>query len=368
MPPTTPHGHGLLLDKPTMSATPAHNRTKTSLLTVWLVTPSNVNLYQQVMSEVQTAFGNPSLSSSRTQSSTRNHLALSSHTNVIAHIKARKSRALWQVLAPCLFQGPSSRPSEMMTILLESLIDPSRTSSNDDLCRISNFMSHVLKNVVATKQSDEHSLEPQYMTRKLKLLAGRYPGLRRWRNTRTLWIWMFPSLASPFEFSWEERLIHWEHQLILAQSLAGFCSTMGGGFYLTRHFTSAAQLSRQQQWLAWYLGDVEMAWKCQINQAYDWIQCGEFRMANRLIRSVLKQMRQRRQRAPSGHTTVHSMCMSALLFLKRVQETAIVGEKQAEPLSSKIGSDKPPPMVDDYYRIRIVKDQSSQDDLLRIVQ
>jgi hypothetical protein len=57
-----------------------------------------------------------------------------------------------------------------------------------------------------------------------------------------------PSLH--FEYHWEKLLIHLEHRLILAQSLAGLYSTLGGGCFMTRRMSTAIVLAQQQQRMA----------------------------------------------------------------------------------------------------------------------
>jgi hypothetical protein len=98
--------------------------------------------------------------------------------------------------------------------------------------------------------------------------------------------------------------------------------------------------ARQQRRLALFLGDTETADRCTLNEAFNYIHAGMFPIATTKIKSVQKSARHR------GDNTTLRMVLAATLFLKRVKKAAMIQDR---------GRDE---TVDDYLRIRIVRDRS----------
>ena len=311
---------------------------------VWIIAPTTVHSFHKMCKSISAA-------------AALQELTTESQGSRVFYLHLKRSRGFWRELYPCLFfSGYSSHPQTRRKMIL------SLFSTYDELSirRLNNKGSNretleLLKFIV----TPEHS-KTEFNIRKVNL-GGRYaqvPGNPTSSQKVIALLLLYPTTETTLEYGWEERLVHWEHQLILAQSLAGFYSTLGGGFFMTRHFKTALQLSTQQQRMALFMGDQEMFWKCQINQAYDLIRCGYLAHAKRFIHNVQHQeLQQNKNRNGTDHssTTLQNMCKSALLFLKRVRKTALQDKK------TKAGS-HPSLVVDDFNRIRILMDQSSKDD------
>jgi hypothetical protein len=172
------------------------------------------------------------------------------------------------------------------------------------------------------------------------------------------------------------RLIRWEHQLIRAQSLNGYVSTLGGGFFLCHHFATAIYLARHQQRLAVYLHRPDLYWTCWIHMAYSHVYAGHFRTARRILTAVERAIRvivvgaADRDTGNNNHhnnkndsdddnkySTLLAMCQSAQLHWKRMKQTAVATSSHHH---SKRGSTT---NMDDFVRVRVVGDQSKQNDL-----
>jgi hypothetical protein len=172
------------------------------------------------------------------------------------------------------------------------------------------------------------------------------------------------------------RLIRWEHQLIRAQSLNGYVSTLGGGFFLCHHFATAIYLARHQQRLAVYLHRPDLYWTCWIHMAYSHVYAGHFRTARRILTAVERAIRvivvgaADRDTGNNNHhnnknnsdddnkySTLLAMCQSAQLHWKRMKQTAVATSSHHR---SKRGSTT---NMDDFVRVRVVGDQSKQNDL-----
>ena len=133
------------------------------------------------------------------------------------------------------------------------------------------------------------------------------------------------------------RLVRLENIMIRLQSLNAFFSTLGGGYFLCRYLTTAVQLARWQRTIALSLGDRDLAARCTVNEAYNYIHAGKLTHAFQLIKKVKEDAIKR------GDMLTVSMCKSARYFAKRVQKNmAFEGSKQG--------------VDDELQRIRIVAD------------
>ena len=135
------------------------------------------------------------------------------------------------------------------------------------------------------------------------------------------------------------RLVRLENMMVRLQSLNAFVSTLGGGYFLCRYLTTAVQLARWQRAIALSLGDSDLAGRCTVNEAYNYIHAGKLAHALQLIKKVKAEATER------GDALTVSMCKSARYFAKRVRKMqAFEGSKQD--------------VDDEYQRIRIVADDA----------
>lgn len=202
-------------------------------------------------------------------------------------------------------------------------------------------------------------------------------------------IWIQPPFHTRLETAFERRLVSWEHCLIQAQTIAGYLSTLGGGFFMCHHFSTAVIMARNQQRMAHILNDRNMFYKCSIYQVYNFINAGHFQLAKRLLRRLQQALVKERPR-PSQQDVLLQMCASALLFCRRVQKQAsklVAQPRQDDNLafqhrySTHVQKQqhqqhrKYPEQtqkqhriisktVDDFARIRLVPDESRPDDMV----
>ena len=270
------------------------------------------------------------------------------------------ARAVWHILRPVIFESNvalARRVAWLLLLRINNEIYP-RSIRNEMDCG-SSGSADPLGDALAEEQTTVLSRQV----------------LLPW-SKRTLIIIM-PPLVTQYDASQEQRLIHFENQLIRAQSMAGFLSTLGGGFFMCHHWRTAVSMARQQQQMARVLGDSNMYFKCLVNQAYNFIYAGKFQSAKALLRQVVVGVQAER---PSEAQVLINMVASAMLFRKRVKMFArqqqqmpkIIthGEKETQDPThanrtlgsrSSLGTNT----MDDYKRIRVVKDESSADDIIR---
>lgn len=285
---------------------------------------------------------------------------------------AHASRCLWREFKPCCMdaQTPPETVAKLGTCLF------SRPTNNSSTKRCKKASS---SQVATSSLSFVVIYSPPSLSLKLSKFAADYfddPSwqslveVQTWQNLPRLsstnpspipnnqnhifYTWLLPPLLTCLEYAWEQRLIHWEHTLIQAQSLAGWYSTLGGGYFMTHHASTAILLAYQQQRAAAILGDTTMMLKCTINMAYDCIACGYFRPARTLMRQVERILD--KNDIHKDAVVLRNMCRAAHLFSRRVQQWARKQQDNAHQGKHK-------GLRDDFYRIRIVTDRSSVHDI-----
>jgi hypothetical protein len=163
------------------------------------------------------------------------------------------------------------------------------------------------------------------------------------------------------------RLVLWENVGVKLQTLNAFIATLGGGYFLCRQLSVAVELARRQRQVALAMNDVDLAARCTLNEAYNYIHAGEFWRAKILLRIVSQHAKTRKD-----HLTL-LMTRSAKLFMKRVQRASLYEPDHPEntqstqsivpnlhlPLVGKtINHDATWTTHDDFQRIRISRDRS----------
>ena len=178
--------------------------------------------------------------------------------------------------------------------------------------------------------------------------------------------------------SWiARRLIYNENNLIRLTSLSAYISTLGGGFFLCRYLSTAVAMARQQCRIALMRGDVDMAFKCRINEGYCYIHAGKLNRGKKIIKCVLydiaklqkfkvgidldisleheeSELAHTSDRQLSELTVLRNMCTSALRFAnlikqQKMKEAKAKDETQLQCQSSSSATH------DDFQRIRVVK-------------
>lgn len=149
--------------------------------------------------------------------------------------------------------------------------------------------------------------------------------------------YILPPSTEEVDYDFSGRLIHNEHLFLQAQTLAAWYATLGGGYFLCHRLSTAVQLARRQRQVAEWMGDEGMADRCTLNEAYNYLHAGHFRIAFFMLKAL-------QASAQARHDAVlWTMCKSARLFGRRMRRA---GKRLTSEASS---------LDDDYMRIRIVE-------------
>lgn len=151
-----------------------------------------------------------------------------------------------------------------------------------------------------------------------------------------------PSLISTLqpEFTFSSRLILLENSMIRLISLNAFIATLGGGYHLCRRLDTAIYLARYQRRIALQLEDLNLAGKCTVNEAYNFIHAGYIEKARLMIQFV------RRDAVLRKDKELISMCDAATKFAERVFHTTTFRKEVFDGWTK---------TNDDWQRVRITR-------------
>jgi hypothetical protein len=323
---------------------------------------------------------------------------------VVVGVQANAAKAMWSVLEPLLFRPITTTTSTCSSVriaaatvlwLLEwaqaagaTPAGTATTNSNSSCCccYCSIDADDDMFDLLFSGNQQQNTMKPPQQQRaavQKRRLKFRVAETTRYlleqqqqqsSSLQRLWsrhvcLLLQPYHSTRLEYAFAGRLIRWEHQLIQAQSLNGYVSTLGGGFFLCHHFATAIYLARHQQRLAVYLHRPDLYWTCWIHMAYSHVYAGHFRTARRILTAVERAIhvivadRDSNYHNDSDddekYSTLLAMCQSAQLHWKRMKQTATtVGLSSL--IHSKRGSTT---NIDDFVRVRVVGDKSKQNDL-----
>lgn len=163
-------------------------------------------------------------------------------------------------------------------------------------------------------------------------------------------VMIFPPYLSPAsrhgslytEKIFTSALVRQENLNIRLQTLNGFVATMGGGYFLCRFLSTAVKLARYQRRIALLLDDKQLAMKCTVNEAYNYIHAGQVKEAKILLRQTKHQAKMR------GDKIILGMCKSAKWFATQVEKASL---KEIDLKNGRQATQ------DDLLRIRIQRDR-----------
>jgi hypothetical protein len=168
------------------------------------------------------------------------------------------------------------------------------------------------------------------------------------KKKRTLHILLLPLQSTSLQYTFVGILIRYEHIWLSMCTLSAWIATLGGGYFLCRHLSTAVFLAKQQRAVALWMGDFETADQCTLNEAFNYIHSGHFVRAKKMIIAVHKTATRRQDKLTLRMVT------AASLFLQRVKRASKFVERAAKDDT-----------VDDYQRIRLFDDRSQAKKALR---
>ena len=175
-------------------------------------------------------------------------------------------------------------------------------------------------------------------------------------------------------------LVKLENMQIQLQSMNAYIATLGGGYFLCHYLSTAVSLARYQRQIALRLNDVNLAMKCTINEAYNYIHAGKIKKALMLIQKTEAMAKSRRNsllscgigRDTKEEDVIISMCQAATWFAGCVRDgmKSTNQDNNSPPQKKSIEG----PMTndlkrtlsathDDFQRIRVVRVRTASKDM-----
>lgn len=192
--------------------------------------------------------------------------------------------------------------------------------------------SFVLPSVLLTDLSNEY--QKHIMTTKSS--SDNQSG--RIDQMKNMSIYILPPNQTPSPFAslraeqiFASALVKQENLNIRLQTLNAYVATLGGGYFLCKYLKTAVRLARYQRSIAYALDDHNLAMKCTVNEAYNYIHAGMVNHAKVLIDSTIRQAMGYISDGSIGRPideTVLGMCHSARWFAERVEEAGLKAEEQ----------------------------------------
>lgn len=316
--------------------------------------------------------------------------------NVFLTLRVQPSRVLWNSLRPLLFETSESISRRALFCILSACFQYEYIAASTTDAAANQTISVDHRSMSELFDIQQRVVNRIHRPKNHFFQFRGAPGNGDKKSPACIVLWIQPPHTIQLEYLFSSLLIRWEHRLIQAQSMAGYMATLGGGFFLCHHFATALFLANQQQRLAVLLNDETMYYSCAIHKAYSCIYSGRFRLAWRLLRQV-----QRIVTGTSRHQSnevIERMCRSALLFGKRMRRqakllTTLSSSQQTRTTATSIKANSTesvrglvselgcsstvtvnknsnpskqlqPPPVDDFVRVRVVRDKSRKDDLV----
>ena len=232
-----------------------------------------------------------------------------------------QSRVLWLGLIPLLYISPTEKALRAIEYILCNHITTSNIRHD---CKHKNSMCWIYSR---QKSPIVTSLVTNYESSEMVRSFSWNSTLEKQRNKRIkIILSIVPPQTVYLEYSFMRHLLRYEHNCIRAQSISGYISTIGGGYFLCHHFRTAILLAQYQQYLAILLNDDMLYYTCFVQMAYSYIYNGQFAMAQSILRNVMEEMNQKIVRSTSTtlsttrkYEIVQNMCQSAQLFGRRMR-------------------------------------------------
>lgn len=147
-----------------------------------------------------------------------------------------------------------------------------------------------------------------------------------------------PQPIFPLYMASARRAVRFVHGVVALVTANAYISTLGGGHFLCKQLSQAKLMARLQIAVSMGLQDPILESKCRINLAYNAMQAGRFRRAQRIIRNETLVA------ARLKSNELAKVCHAAQTYLGKTYR--VHRELLSRP------SDR---LVDDFYRQRIVR-------------
>ncbi len=168
-------------------------------------------------------------------------------------------------------------------------------------------------------------------------------------------VWIFPPLRSRSDIDrtpFADIVSRIQSKVAIQHGWNAWLSTLGGGYFGIKSLEKSLWLARQQRNLAIWLGDTKMARQSTLNEAYNWMYSGRFRLAGTILDQLEKEMAGRKtSQSTNEDDKLLERCSTARICLRRLKKLSKKGlgtyhqdDRQERSIRTR----------DEFHRFRIV--------------
>ncbi len=254
----------------------------------------------------------------------------------IIQIHVHKERAMWNLFAPIFSSNNEKCAVSFLQVIVEELRSISLLK-----CKLLEYGRYQISHDAEECDDKTHVMtESTFCIRtKINKKKRKRVALDKKENNHavSLLIYIIPPMSIPSlyyypsmrpERIFTSSLVKLENLQIKLQSLNAYIATLGGGYFLCHFLSTAVCLARYQRRIALQLNDVNLAMKCTIHEAYNYIHAGMIQKALLLIRKTEKEARIRKSNRMrcsmngdgGDEEVILSMCKAAKWFAGCVRD------------------------------------------------
>lgn len=168
-------------------------------------------------------------------------------------------------------------------------------------------------------------------------------------STVSVVLWIFPPLTPPCDIDrtpFADIVSRIQRKISMQNAWNAWLSTLGGGYFGIKSLQKSLWLARQQRNLAIWLGDTKMARQSTLNEAYNWMYSGRFKLAGSILDKLENEIAQTKSFATEDNKFLEQ-CSTARICLRRLKKLSKKGLGKYHQ-SRKIRT------RDEFHRFRIV--------------
>ena len=172
-------------------------------------------------------------------------------------------------------------------------------------------------------------------------------------------LWIFPPLTPPSDIDrtpFAGIVSRIQRVISMQNGWNAWLSTLGGGYFGIKNLQKSLWLAQQQRNLALWLGDTKMARQCTLNEAYNWMYSGRFRLAGSVLGKLENEVTEtKRPHSDKEDKIFLQRCSAARVFLRRLKKLSQKGlGKYHQVIHHEQRQSRVIRTNDEFHRFRIV--------------
>jgi hypothetical protein len=255
-------------------------------------------------------------------------------------LQCHRSGVMWRAMAPMLLEAPEPISQRLLQLIWDS--SPCRSNTaRKSLPSSSSRDGNTNEDGGDEQQQQQQQQDPPFPGFRHRRLQFEMPAGDIKIPPNTIVYLKAPVVVHPDPI-FTAVVLQVEHSMLKLQTLTAWYATLGGGYFLCKRLSHSLILARQQRLVALHIGNTVMARQCSINECYNLIYAGHFRLALKVLDELELEVS-----SSTDDKVTQRQCQAA-------RSLAHLMKKMAKRLKRYHATEKTHATVDDYQRIRIV--------------